>query len=184
MGCFWCSEDLFIDKEGVYSTHVGYMQGKVENPTYHQVCSGTTGHSEVVRVVYDPSKMSLGELLKIFWTTHDPTTLNRQGNDSGTQYRSGVYYYNEKQKEIIEKSKNAYASVIPTNKSIKTEIQPAETFYYGEDYHQQYDRKPNSRKYCGLSPLNIPMPENWNNEDWLQMQKQAMNRSVLNKYDF
>jgi len=164
MGCFWCSEQMYFKSSlaktgGLYSTHVGYAQGKNENPTYKQVCGGATGHSEVVRLVYDPKKVSLVDILTLFWENHNPTTLNQQREDRGTQYRSGIYYYNEDQKNLAEKSRNVYEKAI--GKKIVTEIEPAETFYYAENYHQQYDAKPGSRDYHGLAPLNIAMPTGW-----------------------
>mmetsp|Transcript_8232 Transcript_8232/g.12383 ORF Transcript_8232/g.12383 Transcript_8232/m.12383 type:complete len:300 (-) Transcript_8232:97-996(-) len=160
MGCFWCSENLFMRMPGVYSTHVGYAQGETQNPTYEEVCSGRTNHNEVVRVVYDPAKISLKDILKVFWERHDPTTLNQQGNDRGTQYRSGIYYYTEEQKKIAEETKETYQQVL--NKKgfgkITTEVEEAKEFFYAETYHQQYDAKPGSRQYCGLSPLGTSFP--------------------------
>jgi len=156
MGCFWCSENLFMKLPGVFSTQVGYAGGTAPNPTYRQVCSGATGHNEVVRVVFDPSKVSYLELLKVFWETHDPTQKNRQGNDMGTQYRSGVYYYSDEQRKTAEETKERYATAI--GRPIVTEIVPAPEFYIAEDYHQQYDAKPNSRQYCGLRPLGVKLP--------------------------
>jgi len=160
MGCFWCSENLFMRMPGVYSTHVGYSQGETKNPTYEEVCSGRTNHNEVVRVVYDPSKISLKEILKVFWERHDPTTLNQQGNDRGTQYRSGIYFENDEQRKIAEESKKLYQQVLRDRGFgiITTEIEPAGEFYYAESYHQQYDAKPGSRQYCGLSPLGTQFP--------------------------
>jgi len=154
MGCFWCSENLYMKMDGVYSTQVGYAGGGIPNPSYRDVCSGMTGHNEVVRVVYDPKVVSYEALLKVFWERHDPTTLNQQGNDVGTQYRSGIYYYNEAQKEAAEKTKAAYAKALENvrRNPISTEIVPAPEFFYAEDYHQQYDARPGSRQYCGLSP--------------------------------
>jgi len=154
MGCFWCSENIYMRMEGVYSTQVGYAGGKINNPSYRDVCTGMTEHNEVVRIVYDPKVVSYAELLKPFWERHDPTTPNQQGNDVGTQYRSGIYYYSEAQKAIAEKSKEVFS------KSLKeygrtpavTEIIPAPEFFYAEDYHQQYDAKPGTRQYCGLRP--------------------------------
>jgi len=162
MGCFWCSEQMYFKSaaaEGLYSTHVGYAQGSDKDPTYQKVCSGTTGHSEVVRLVYDPKKVSLGAILTLFWENHNPTTRNQQRNDKGTQYRSGIYYYTEEQKELATKSKDVYEKAI--GKKIVTEIEPAQEFYYAEAYHQQYDAKPGSRDYHGLAPLGVSMPAQW-----------------------
>ncbi|CAJ1403151.1 unnamed protein product [Effrenium voratum] len=160
MGCFWCSENIFMRVPGVYSTQVGYAGGKIENPSYQDVCTGATGHNEVVRVVYDPQKVSYVELLKLFWEKHDPTTLNQQGNDFGTQYRSGIYYYTEQQRRLAEATQERYADAIGSaawGRSISTEIVPAPQFYYAENFHQQYDAKPNARGYCGLRPLNVQL---------------------------
>lgn len=155
MGCFWCSDNLFMRMEGVYSTQVGYAGGSIPNPSYNDVCTGASGHNEVVRVIYDPKVISFMQLLKVFWERHDPTTLNRQGNDRGTQYRSGIYYYSEAQKQAAIKTKEAFEATLKAGglqAPIVTEIVPAPEFYYAEDYHQQYDAKPGSRQYCGLSP--------------------------------
>lgn len=155
MGCFWCSENLYMKMEGVYSSQVGYAGGNILNPSYNDVCTGTTNHNEVVRVVFDPKVVTYAELLKIFWEQHNPTTLNRQGNDRGTQYRSGIYYYNEAQREVAEATKEKFQKSLEAHGvtgKITTEIVPAPKFYYAEDYHQQYDAKPGSRYYCGLSP--------------------------------
>eukprot|EP00439_Symbiodinium_sp_Y106_P007743 s7905_g1.t1 len=157
MGCFWCSENIFMRVQGVYSTQVGYAGGGIENPTYLDVCTGATNHNEVVRVVYDPEKVSYVELLQKFWEKHDPTTLNQQGNDFGTQYRSGIYYYSEEQRLLAEEglptwTKARYQEAIKKanaawGRSISTEIEPAPTFYYAESFHQQYDAKPGNRDY-------------------------------------
>jgi len=155
MGCFWCSENLFMRMEGVYSTQVGYAGGSIPNPSYNDICTGVTGHSEVVRVVYDPSVVSYVELLKVFWERHDPTTKNQQGNDRGTQYRSGIYYYSDAQRAIAERTMQAFGKQLEARgvrRAISTEILPAPEFYYAEDLHQQYDAKPGSRQYCGLQP--------------------------------
>ncbi|KAF4674847.1 hypothetical protein FOL47_008595 [Perkinsus chesapeaki] len=158
MGCFWCSENLFVKMKGVFSTQVGYAQGSTQNPTYEEVCSGQTNHAEVIRVVYDPKTVAYRDLLKVFWSSHDPTVPNAQGNDRGSQYRSGIYYFNEAQKEEAEKSKQEYQDALAkagVTKTIVTEIEPAGEFFYAEDYHQQYDAKPGSRQYCGLRPLGV-----------------------------
>lgn len=162
MGCFWCSENMFYKssvKTGLYSTHVGYAHGEDPNPTYRKVCGGATGHSEVVRLVYDPKKTSLAAILTLFWENHNPTTRNRQRNDTGTQYRSGIYYYTDEQRELAERSKQVYEKAI--GKKIVTEIEKASTFHYAESYHQQYDAKPGSREYLGLAPLGVSMPKGW-----------------------
>lgn len=155
MGCFWCSENIFNQLDGVYSTQVGYAQGNTEHPTYNDVCHGRTGHNEVCRVVYWPEKIKLWTLLFYFWNRHNPTTLNQQRNDKGTQYRSGIYYSSGEQLPTIMKSKNLYQKILTAKGKgeIKTEIQPSDTFYYAEDHHQQYDAKPGARGYCGLLPI-------------------------------
>ena len=162
MGCFWCSENVFMKMDGVYSTHAGYQQGVTKNPTYGELCSGETNHNEVVRVVYDPKELPLKSLLATFWSMHDSTTPLQQGNDCGTQYRSGVYFYTDEQQKIAEETKNVYQSALKSNgvqAPICTEIEPAKTFYYAEDSHQQYDAKPGSRDYCGLKPLGVGFPK-------------------------
>eukprot|EP00466_Bigelowiella_natans_P001553 jgi/Bigna1/92690/estExt_fgenesh1_pm.C_530006 len=161
MGCFWCSESLFWEMDGIISTHVGYQQGHTLNPTYKEVCSGATNHNEVTRVVYDPKKCPLKNILKVFFESHDPTQVMGQGNDTGTQYRSGIYYYDEKQKDIIDSCLKSYQTALTEKRKgkIATEVEPAKAFYYAEIYHQQYDAKPGSRQYCGLRPLGISMPK-------------------------
>jgi len=160
MGCFWCSENLFLGVEGVYSTQVGYSGGVTKNPTYDQVCSGRTNHNEVTRVVYDPAKVPLSEILRVFWEHHNPTTLNQQGNDCGTQYRSGFYYYTEEQKELAESSKALFQQALAEggHGEISTEILPAPHFHMGEHYHQQYDKRPGANGYCGLAPTGVDLP--------------------------
>lgn len=168
MGCFWCSENLFMSIPGVYTTHSGYAQGQVDNPTYSQVCGGRTGHAEVVRVVYKPTEVGLSRLLETFWEGHNPTTKNKQKNDSGTQYRSGIYYYTEAQKELSMKSKLAFQQVLDEKyggKKIVTEVEKAQTFYYAEENHQQYDAKPGTREYNGMAPTGYSLPKNWNEEN-------------------
>ena len=151
MGCFWGAEKLFWQMKGVYSTQVGYSGGKTVNPTYKQVCTGNSGHNEVVRVVFDPKTLPYQEILKEFWQNHNPTQGNRQGSDIGTQYRSGIYYYNQKQRESGEKSKNTYQKELNRagHGTITTEIQKAGDFYYAEDYHQQYLHK-NPKGQCEM----------------------------------
>jgi len=159
MGCFWGAEKVFWQAPGVYSTQVGYAAGLTPNPTYKDVCSGKTGHAEVVRVVFDPAKVSDEELLRIFWEGHDPTQGMRQGNDVGTQYRSGVYVHDEAQRRAAEASRDAYARRLAEAGygPITTEIAPAGDFYYAEDYHQQYLAK-NPGGYCGLGGTGVSCP--------------------------
>ena len=148
-GCFWCTEAIFEQLDGVISATSGYTDGHVKNPTYKQVCTGETGHAECLQVVYDPSKISFDELLEVFWQTHDPTTLNRQGNDVGTQYRSGIYYHNEEQKQKAEKYKAELDKSGAFDRPIVTEIKPFSVFYPAEDYHQQYfENNENKNPYC------------------------------------
>jgi peptide-methionine (S)-S-oxide reductase len=156
MGCFWGAERLFWQLPGVYSTAVGYAGGFTPNPTYQEVCTGQTGHTEVVRVIYDPGKIDYEDLLKAFWESHDPTQGMRQGNDIGTQYRSAIYYSDDEQREAAEKSKRAYQERLSAahRGTITTEILPAPTFYYAEDYHQQYLAK-NPGGYCGLGGCGV-----------------------------
>ncbi len=151
LGCFWGAERRFWQQPGVYVTAVGYAAGFTPNPTYEEVCSGRTGHSEVVRVVFDPALVSYEDLLKVFWESHDPTQGMRQGNDVGTQYRSGIYFESEAQRLAAKASQDAYqrALIAAGAGEITTEILPAPAFYYAEDYHQQYLAK-NPGGYCGL----------------------------------
>jgi peptide-methionine (S)-S-oxide reductase len=159
MGCFWGAERKFWQLNGVFSTSVGYAAGITPNPTYQEVCSGMTGHNEVVFVVYDPNVISYEELLKVFWESHNPTQGMRQGNDSGTQYRSGIYVYSETQRKLAEASLSAYQQAItPAGYgNITTEILDVSEFYYAEDYHQQYLAK-NPGGYCGLGGTNVACP--------------------------
>jgi len=147
-GCFWCSEAIFQDMKGVLSAVSGYSGGKTLHPSYEQVCSGTTGHAEVIQVVYDPAVISYEQLLKAFWGSHDPTTLNRQGNDVGTQYRSVIFYHTEHQKELAEKYKKELDESGAYNSKIVTEISPFTEFYPAEDYHQQYYKMHGNAPYC------------------------------------
>ena len=149
LGCFWGAEKLFWQLPGVYSTAVGYAGGYTPNPTYEEVCSGRTGHAEVVRVLYDPKVISYEELLRVFWEAHDPTQGMRQGNDAGTQYRSAIYVMNDEQREEAEESKRIYQIRLKAagKGAITTQILDAPTFYYAEDYHQQYLAK-NPGGYC------------------------------------
>ncbi len=148
-GCFWCTEAIFEQLDGVISATSGYTGGHVKNPTYKAVCTGETGHAECLQIVYDPKKISFDELLEVFWETHDPTTLNRQGNDIGTQYRSGIFYHNEEQKQKAEKYKSALDKSGAFDKPIVTEITAFKEFYPAEDYHQQYfENNENNNPYC------------------------------------
>ena len=151
MGCFWGAERRFWEQDGVYSTQVGYAGGSTPNPSYEEVCSGRTGHTEVVRVVYDPKRISFEDLLKVFWEAHDPTQGMRQGNDVGSQYRSCIYADSAEQLARAERSRDAYQSKLTAagHGEITTELREAPTFFYAEDYHQQYLGK-NPSGYCGL----------------------------------
>ena len=150
-GCFWCTEAVFEELNGVISATSGYTAGKTENPTYKEICTGETGHAEALQIVFDPAKITFDELLEVFWETHDPTTLNRQGADVGTQYRSGVFYHNQEQKEKAEKYKAELNKSGAFDKPIVTEITPASKFYPAEDYHQQYfENNENSNPYCKI----------------------------------
>lgn len=148
-GCFWCVEAVFQKLKGVVSVASGYMGGHIKNPAYREVCNGTTGHAEVIEVVYDPSVISFDTLLEVFWTTHDPTTLNRQGADRGTQYRSAIFYTTDNQKDISMDSKTNVASTL-WNDPIVTEIVPADVFYKAEDYHQNYFETNPEQSYCAI----------------------------------
>jgi len=147
-GCFWCTEAVFLNVKGVSKVVSGYEGGKVKNPTYREVCSGLTGHAEVTQITYDPSKVSFEELLEVFWNTHDPTTLNKQGADEGTQYRSVVFYHNEEQKKVAEAYKKQLDASHVYKNPIVTEITPASTFYAAEDYHQNYYELNPNQGYC------------------------------------
>jgi peptide-methionine (S)-S-oxide reductase len=159
MGCFWGAERKFWELPGVYSTMVGYAGGITENPTYREVCTGMTGHTEVVRVVFDPNVVSYEDLLRTFWENHDPTQGMRQGNDVGTQYRSAIYYANEAQKTAAEASRDMYQKRLTGSGygEITTEIAASPPFYYAEDYHQQYLAK-NPDGYCGLGGTGVSCP--------------------------
>lgn len=159
LGCFWGAERKFWETPGVVSTAVGYAAGHTPNPTYREVCSGLTGHAEVVLVVFDPKVVSYDEVLKVFWESHDPTQGMRQGNDVGTQYRSGIYYYDDAQRRAAERSRDAFQAQLSSAGygSITTEIVAAPEFYYAEDYHQQYLAK-NPNGYCGLGGTGVTCP--------------------------
>jgi peptide-methionine (S)-S-oxide reductase len=159
LGCFWGAEKAFWKTKGVYSTSVGYAAGATPNPNYQEVCTGATGHNEVVRVVFDPAKVTYADLLRVFWEGHDPTQGMRQGNDVGTQYRSGIYVYGDEQRNAAEASRDAYGKALAAagHGTITTEIIPAPEFYYAEEYHQQYLAK-NPGGYCGHGGTGVSCP--------------------------
>jgi peptide-methionine (S)-S-oxide reductase len=159
MGCFWGAERKFWETDGVYTTAVGYAAGYTPNPSYREVCSGLTGHNEVVLVVYDPAKVTYETLLQVFWENHDPTQGMRQGNDVGTQYRSGIYVFTPEQRAAAEASRDRFEPVLKSAHygPITTEILDAPTFYYAEDYHQQYLAK-NPGGYCGIGGTGMSCP--------------------------
>jgi len=159
MGCFWGAERKFWQLRGVYSTAVGYVAGHTPNPSYREVCSGMTGHTEAVLVVFDPAVISYDELLRVFWENHDPTQGMRQGNDVGTQYRSGIYVFDEGQRRAAEASRDLFQKELSKGGygTITTEILPSPEFYYAEDYHQQYLEK-NPGGYCGLGGTGVTCP--------------------------
>jgi len=156
LGCFWGAERRFWQLPQVYSTAVGYAQGYTPNPTYEEVCTGLTGHNEVVQVVFDPQKIAYAEVLKVFWEAHDPTQGMRQGNDRGTQYRSGIYTTSDQQLRSAQASLEKYQQALTAagKEKITTEIQPLKAFYFAEDYHQQYLAK-NPAGYCGLGGTGV-----------------------------
>lgn len=147
-GCFWCTEAIFQRLEGVLKVTSGYSGGSVANPTYEEVCTGTTGHAECCEIIYDPAKISFDELLEVFWKTHDPTTLNRQGNDIGTQYRSAIFYHNDMQKEKSEAYKKALNDSDVFGKPVITAIEPFTNFYSAEEYHKNYYNYNTGQPYC------------------------------------
>ena len=147
-GCFWCTEAVFLELNGVKSVVSGYIGGKTLNPTYKEICNGDTGHAEAIQITFDPEVISFGELLEIFFTTHDPTTLNRQGNDVGTQYRSEIFYNNEIQKQLSEEYIALLTKENTFGKPIVTTISPASKFYEAEDYHQNYYNQNKEQGYC------------------------------------
>ncbi|TYC49497.1 peptide-methionine (S)-S-oxide reductase MsrA [Rhodobacterales bacterium] len=160
MGCFWGAERLFWQLPGVHVTAVGYAGGHTPNPTYHETCTGRTGHTEAVLVVYDPTKVGFGDLLKVFWESHDPTQGMRQGNDTGTQYRSAIYVGSDEDLRTAEHSRDAYQQALKAagvSASITTEIRKLDTFYFAEDYHQQYLAK-NPAGYCGIGGTGVSCP--------------------------
>lgn len=147
-GCFWCTEAIFQQLQGVQSVTSGYIGGKVKNPTYQQICSGTTGHAEAVQIVFDPKMISFKDLLEVFWKTHDPTTLNKQGNDEGTQYRSAIFYHDNDQKKLAEEYKQKLDNSGAFNRPIVTEITASSEFYPAEKYHQNYFNDNSGQGYC------------------------------------
>jgi len=149
-GCFWCVEAIFQDLNGVYSVESGYMGGEKKDPTYKEVCTGTTGHAEVCRIIYDPRLLTFKDLLEVFWQTHDPTTLNRQGNDAGTQYRSAIFYYSDDQKKESEFYKSELDKSGAFSDPIVTTLEPVDTFYPAEDYHQNYFNQNGDQPYCSF----------------------------------
>lgn len=149
-GCFWCTEAIFKNLKGVETVESGYSGGKIKNPTYREVCSGLTGHAEAIQITYDPSVISFDELLEVFWKTHDPTTLNRQGADVGTQYRSVIFYHSPAQKEAAEKYKAELNKENVFGKPVVTEITPFDAFYKAEDYHQDYYENNKNQPYCQM----------------------------------
>ena len=178
-GCFWGAEKCFWKLPGVITTSVGYAGGEKNNPSYYEVCSGITGHAEVVKVIWNINKIDISDLLKMFWECHNPTQKNRQGNDIGTQYRSAIFYKNDQNQDKILSSKEAYQRELNKNNLglIETEIKKIETYYYAEDYHQQYLAIEGSRQYCSASPTKIKLgsfngsnymlpKEIWDNFNW------------------
>lgn len=194
-GCFWGSEKGVwrLPGGGIHTTAVGYAGGYTPNPTYEEACSGRTGHAEAVQVVYDPSRISLVDVLRWFWESHDPTCGMGQGNDRGTQYRSALYYFNDEQKQIFERSKAAYEKALQAKSrgqgtEITTEIRAAadfaEPFYYGEEYHQQYLAKPGARPYCSAQPQQVPLPpfQEWCPEDLQEKHQPKLVEAFWDKY--
>lgn len=147
-GCFWCTEAVFLELKGVESVVSGYIGGKTVDPTYKEICGGETGHAEAIQITYDSNEMSFGELLEVFFATHDPTTLNRQGNDVGTQYRSEIFYHNEMQKEISEEYISLMSNENTFGQPIVTQVSPISTFYKAEDYHNNYYNENKTQGYC------------------------------------
>ena len=178
-GCFWGAEKCFWKLPGVTTTSVGYAGGEMLNPTYNDVCSGYTGHAEVVKVVWNTAKIDISDLLKMFWECHDPTQKNGQGNDIGSQYKSAIYFINSKNEKIINNSRKAYQELLFNNNFglIQTEIKKIKEYFYAENYHQQYLSIKGSRQYCSASPTNIKLEgftganyklekKLWDNFDW------------------
>lgn len=149
-GCFWCTEAIYLQLDGVVDVKPGYSGGHVKNPTYEEVCTGNTGHAEVVEIKYDPEKVSFSDILEVFFETHDPTTLNRQGNDVGPQYRSVIFYHSEEQKQVAEKTIQLLEQEKVYNRPIVTAIEPFDKFYVAEDYHINYYERNKNKPYCEL----------------------------------
>jgi len=149
-GCFWCTEAVFQNLKGVYKVVSGYMGGQIKNPTYNDVCTGSTGHAEVIQIDYDPEAISFEELLLVFFKTHDPTTLNRQGNDTGTQYRSVVFYHDQEQKQEAHEMIDKLTKELVFDSAIVTEVSPVTDFYEAEDYHQNYFNQNSTKSYCAF----------------------------------
>ena len=147
-GCFWCTEAVFVKVRGITDVESGYSNGQARNPTYEQVCDGTTGHNEVVKLTYDPAQISLGQILEIFFVIHDPTTLNRQGNDSGAQYRSGIYYTTPEQKRVVDQMIRQMTGDKLFGKPIVTEVLPLDNYWPAEEYHQDFFEKNPNQGYC------------------------------------
>ncbi|SCY80039.1 peptide-methionine (S)-S-oxide reductase MsrA [Flavobacterium caeni] len=147
-GCFWCTEAVFLELDGVQSVQSGYIGGQTESPTYEQVCSGTTGHAEAIEIVFDPQKIDYGTLLRIFFATHDPTTINRQGNDVGTQYRSEIFYHDENQRQTAQAYIERLNQANTYGRRLVTKLTPASVFYVAEDYHQNYYNRNQNAGYC------------------------------------
>jgi peptide-methionine (S)-S-oxide reductase len=191
-GCFWGSEkSIWRLPKGIHSTAVGYCAGYTPNPTYNEACSSMTGHTEAVRVVYNPNLISYVDIMRMFWESHDPTQYMGQGNDRGSQYRSGIYYFNDDQKRLIESSKAAYEAALGGGRTIKTEIAAASDYdkygglwYFAEPYHQQYLAKPGSRPYCSAQPQGVSLPpfESWAPEDLKEKYKPTLPESFWKKH--
>ena len=178
-GCFWCSEAVFQNLKGVKSVASGYSGGAVENPTYEDVCTGRTGHAEVIQVTYDPAVISFEDLLKVFWQTHDPTTLNRQGHDSGTQYRSAIFYHNDEQRQIAEKYKQQLDASKTFTSPIVTEITAFKKFYPAEKYHQDYFNLNPTQQYCQF--VIRPKVEKFNKEFKAMLKDPAEKKDAVAK---
>jgi peptide-methionine (S)-S-oxide reductase len=178
-GCFWCSEAVFQNLKGVKSVASGYSGGAVENPTYEDVCTGRTGHAEVIQVTYDPAIISFEDLLKVFWQTHDPTTLNRQGHDSGTQYRSAIFYHNDEQRQIAEKYKQQLDASKTFASPIVTEITPFKNFFPAEKYHQNYFNLNPTQQYCQF--VIRPKVEKFNKEFKAMLKDPAEKKDAVAK---
>lgn len=165
-GCFWCTEAVFLELDGVKSVVSGYIGGAIANPTYEEVCSGSTGHAEATQITFDPKKISFEELLEVFFATHDPTTLNRQGADVGTQYRSEVFYHDENQKKITENYIAQMTSLLTFNSPIVTKVSPAPVFYVAENYHQNYYNQNKNQSYCHyvITPKIEKVKQNFQNK--------------------